>query len=79
MEGMESRENFFQLTQANVTDSALHAIANKNDGYPNGRKKTNAAGLKTKAATSRATVVVYVIPVDFWHESNIATPSVVRC
>jgi hypothetical protein len=73
---MESCDDFFRLTQANMTQSTLHAIASETDTYPTGRKKTNAAGLKIKATVSKATVVVYPVPVDFW-ESNIATSSVV--
>jgi hypothetical protein len=33
------------------------------------------AGMKMKATVSRATIVVYPDPVDFWQESNIATSS----
>jgi len=46
------------LTQANVTQSALQAMASETDTYPTGRKTTNAAGLKMKATVSKATVVV---------------------
>jgi len=35
------------------------------------------AGLKMKATTRNATVVVYSVPVDFCPEANIATSSVV--
>lgn len=65
IEGMESCEDFFQLTQAKVTHSALHAIASERDKYPKGRETTNTAGMKMKATASRAAVVVYPVPVDF--------------
>jgi hypothetical protein len=77
MEGMESCEDRFQLTHANVTHSALQAIASERDRYPNGREATNTAGLKTKATRSNATVVVYAVPVDLWLGSNISPSSVV--
>jgi len=73
---MVSREYFFQFTQARITHSALQAIASERDTYPIGREAINTAGQKIMAMISRATVVVYPVPVDFW-ESNIATSSVV--
>jgi hypothetical protein len=76
IEGMESCDDFFQLTKANVTQSKLQAIASATDTYPTGRKTSNVAGMKMKATVSRATIVVYPVPVDFW-ESNIAISSVV--
>jgi len=51
-------------------------MASERDTYPIGREATNTAGQKIRAMISRATVVVYPVPVDFW-ESNIATSSVV--
>jgi hypothetical protein len=50
-------------------------MASERDTYPTGLKTTNKAGLKMKATVSKATVVVYLVPVDFWQESNIATSS----
>jgi len=55
-----------------ATQSALQAIANEIDTYPNGRETANMAGIKTKATARNATVVVYPVPVDFWWASNIA-------
>jgi hypothetical protein len=51
-------------------------MASERDTYPNGRETTNTAGMKMKATVSKATVVVYPVPVDFW-EANIASSSVV--
>jgi hypothetical protein len=59
------------VTQASTTHRALHAIARETDTYPIGRKKINAAGLKMKATTRKATIVVYPVPVDFWDVLNI--------
>jgi hypothetical protein len=73
---MERREDFVQLTQAKITHTALQAIASRRDKYPNGREMTNTAGLKMKATTNNATVVVYAVPVDFCR-SDISTSSVV--
>jgi hypothetical protein len=77
MEGIESCDDFFQLTQAITTHMALHTTASETDRYPIGRKKSNIAGLKMKATTRNATVVVYSVPVDFCPEANMATSSVV--
>ena len=63
---MESSDDFFQLTQAQPAHSALKAMASESAPYPNGREMNKTAGLKTKAAASSATVVVYPVPVDFW-------------
>jgi hypothetical protein len=41
-------------------------MASERDTYPTGREATNTAGQKIKAMISRATVVVYAVPVDFW-------------
>ncbi len=76
MEGIESRDDFFQLRQASITHSALKTVASDKDPYPIGREKTRSAGLKMNAAASRATVAVYAVPVDFCWESNIVTSSV---
>jgi hypothetical protein len=62
-----------------ATHKALQAIASETDTYPTGRDKISTAGLKTKAIRSRAIVIVYCVPVDFWWESNMATSSVVEC
>jgi hypothetical protein len=75
---MVSRDDFFQLTQAKTTHSALQAMASKRGTYPTGREAINTAGQKIKAMISKPTEVVYRVPVDFWLESNIATSSVDR-
>jgi hypothetical protein len=74
---MVSSEAFFQLNQARAKHNALQATAREREKYPMGRETTRSAGLKMKPATSNATVVVYVTPVDFWDRSNIPTSSVV--
>jgi hypothetical protein len=79
MEGIVSCENFFQLTQAKATHNALQATASETDTCPNGRDTISTAGLKMKAAVSKATVIVYWVPVDFWWESNMATSSIFGC
>ena len=76
MEGMESRD-FLQVAQAKMRHSTLQAIASETDTYPNERETSNAAGMKMKATTRKATVVVYPVPVDFWCASTKATSSVV--
>jgi hypothetical protein len=70
---MESRENLLQLTQAMARHITLHAMASNKVRYPAGREKSTAAGLKTRATTSNAAVVVWAVPVGFWHASNMAT------
>jgi hypothetical protein len=65
IDGMESCEDFFQLIQAQPAHSALQAMASATAAYPNGREMNNTAGLKRKATASKATVVVYPVPVDF--------------
>ena len=74
---MESRDDLFQVTQAKAMHKALHAAASEANPYPNGRDRNSTAGLKMKATASKATVVVYPVPVDFWLESNMATSSIV--
>jgi hypothetical protein len=74
MEGMESCDVFLQVTQASATHSVLHTIASETDKYPKGRETTNTAGMKTKATTRKATVVVYPVPVDFLDASNMQPP-----
>jgi hypothetical protein len=63
------------MTQANAIHIALHTIAEEINTYPTGRERTNMAGIKMKATTRNATVVVYPVPVDFWWASNIGTPT----
>jgi hypothetical protein len=70
---MESCD-FRQLTQASVRHSELHAKASNSGKYPPVREIATIAGLKTRATTSNATVVVYVVPVGFWFGSNISNP-----
>jgi hypothetical protein len=65
-EGMESREDLFQLTQARVTQAALKIAARETGKYSTRCVASSTAGLKMKATASQATVVVYVVPVDFW-------------
>ena len=74
---MESCEDFFQLIYANVTQSALQAMASETDTYPIGREEANTAGLKINATMSKPTVAVYPVPVDFWCESIMVTSSVI--
>jgi hypothetical protein len=76
MEGMERCDDFFQVTQANATHIRLQTIARETETYPKRPEKNNAEGLKMKATTRKAIVVVYPVPVDFCCVSNIATPSV---
>jgi hypothetical protein len=64
-EGMVSCEYFLQLTQAKATHNALQASASETDTYPSGRDTISTAGLKMNARTSKATVMVYWVPVDF--------------
>jgi hypothetical protein len=70
--GIESLDDFFQFIHAKPVHNALHAKANDANPYPKGRDMNNTAGLKMKATASKATVVVYPVPVGFW-DSNIAT------
>jgi len=70
---MDNFANFFQLAQARTTHSALQAPASERNMYPTGRDATDTAGMKMKAMISKATVVVYPVPVGFWSESNITT------
>jgi hypothetical protein len=65
MDSMESCEAFFQRTHAKVAHSKLHAIARASITYPNGRETIKNAGTKMNATASKATVVVYCVPVDF--------------
>jgi hypothetical protein len=58
MDGIESWEDLFQWTQAQITLAALQATAKEIDQYPNGREVSNTSGLKMKATASRATVAV---------------------
>jgi hypothetical protein len=62
---MESCDDLFQLTQAQPAHSTLHATASAAAPYPNGREMNNTAGVKIKATASKATVIVYPVPVDF--------------
>jgi hypothetical protein len=78
MEGLVRSDDFFQLAQANVTQVMLTAIASKRARYPNGRKTNNTPGLKMNATLSKATILVYPVPVDFSIESNMATSQVVE-
>jgi hypothetical protein len=73
---MERCEDFLQVIQAIAMQITLQTIARETGIYPKRPEKSNAAGLKTKATTRKATVVVYPVPVDFCCVSNIATPSV---
>jgi hypothetical protein len=73
---MERCEDFFQVTQASAIQIVLHMIARETEIYPKRPEKSNAAGLKMKATTRKAIVVVYPVPVDFCCVSNIAIPSV---
>jgi hypothetical protein len=77
IEGMETRDDFFQLAQANATQEMLTAIASVRATYPNGRETTNTAGLKMNATLSKAAVLVYPAPAEFPLESNMATSWVV--
>ncbi|MGH9632884.1 MAG: hypothetical protein ACRD7E_31655 [Bryobacteraceae bacterium] len=61
---MVSSEYFFQLIRDKTTHNALQAIANETEAYPTGRDAT--AGLKMNATISKAPVMVYWVPVDFW-------------
>jgi hypothetical protein len=70
---MERCDDFFQVTQAIATHTALHAIARETAIYPKWPENINAAGLKMKATTRKATVVVYPVPVAFCWVSNIGT------
>lgn len=63
---MESCEDFFQFIQAQPAHIALQAMAAAAAPNPKGREMNKTAGLKTKATASKATVVVYPVPVDFW-------------
>ena len=74
---MVSCENFFQLAQANDTQSTLQATATETVAYRTGRDIMSAHGMKTKATANRATVRVYPVPVGFWYGSNIKTPRLV--
>lgn len=65
MEGMVSSEFLFQLAQARITHKALKVRASEIEPYQMGRETIRAAGLKTKAPISKATVIVYWVPVDF--------------
>jgi hypothetical protein len=76
MEGMERCEDFFQVIQASAMQITLLTIASETEIYPKRPEKSRAAGLKMKATTRKAIVVVYPVPVDFCCVSNIATPSV---
>jgi hypothetical protein len=76
MEGMERCEDFLQVNPASAMQITLHTIARETEIYPKRPEKSNAAGIKTKATTRKATVVVYPVPVDFCCVANIATPSV---
>jgi hypothetical protein len=73
MEGMEIRDDFFQFTQANRMHSTLQAIAKETDTSPSGREAISTAGLKTKATSKNAMVVVYPVPVDF-SDANMQPP-----
>jgi hypothetical protein len=77
VEGMVSCEYFLQLNHANATHNVLKTSASKADTWPNGRDKTSTAGLKMKAAISKATVMVYWAPVGFCWDVNMATSTVV--
>jgi hypothetical protein len=68
---MESCDDFFQWTRARATHDALHAKASAARPYPNGRDTNNTAGMKINATASKATVIVYPVPVDFWWDSNM--------
>jgi hypothetical protein len=65
MEGIVSSEFLFQLIQARITNKALQARASEIEPKPMGRETIRAAGLKTKAPISKATVIVYWVPVGF--------------
>jgi hypothetical protein len=71
---MGTREERFQFTQANPTDSTAHTMASEIATYPNGRETNNMAGTKSKATTKYATVVVYPAPVGFCCAVSMATP-----
>ncbi|MCU1337029.1 MAG: hypothetical protein JWO19_2610 [Bryobacterales bacterium] len=64
IEGMVRFDDLFQFIRAKATHRTLQAIANEANPYPNGRETNNTAGMKTKATASKATVVVYPVPVD---------------
>ena len=74
--GIESLEYFPELIQANDAQIALQPIASEKETYPSERETIKTAGLKMKAAASKATVVEPV-PVHFCCKSSIATSSVV--
>jgi hypothetical protein len=74
MEGMEIRDDLFQFTQANRRHSTLQAIAKETDTSPSGREAISTAGLKTKANSRNAMVVVYPVPVDFSDACNMQPP-----
>jgi hypothetical protein len=65
MEGIEIRDDFFQFNQAKRMHRTLQAIAKETEIMPNGRVAISTAGLKTKATSRNATVVVYPVPIDF--------------
>jgi hypothetical protein len=71
MEGIVSWEYFLQLNQAKARHNALQPSASEREAYPNGRETIKTAGLKMNATISKATVVVYRVPVDL----NKATSS----
>jgi hypothetical protein len=73
---MESWDDFFQVTQASATHSALQVIARETAIYPKWPENINAAGMKMNATMRNATVVVDPVPVDFCWVANIATPPI---
>lgn len=58
IDGIESRDDFFQLNQAQPAHTILQAMARKDAAYPTGQEMNKMAGLKMKATASSATVVV---------------------
>jgi len=74
---MVRSERLFQLIHAKAMHNALQASASETATYPYEPEKSSAAGMKMKAPTSNAIVIVYRAPVDFCWESNITTSSVV--
>jgi len=74
IEGIERREYFRQVSQATARQKALAATASPKGRYPTGREIIRIAGLKIKAMATKATVSVYLVPLDFCWDSNIEQP-----
>ena len=76
MEETVSREYFFQLSEANVAQIALHPIPSERERYPKECDTTIIAGMKMNATASKATAVVCAVPAEAG-DSNMATSWVV--